>query len=478
MAAPARKPLEIQPWDPNTPNDVIIQGLREELGNDFERRVPAPTKGMLEQSIRAINDYRPNYNQFVDALINKVGRTIARNASWTNPWAQFKLGALEYGESIEEYNVGLIQAYSHDPKRAYGERALFGRHGIEAQSAYHTINRQDTYALTVEHPVIKRAFLSESGLAQFITSVMEAPAKSDNWDEFLIMTSLFAKYERMGGFFKVHVDDVSPTQTDDVIKSHALRNLRTLREYADMLPFLSVHYNAARMPVSADPEKLILFTTPEFKAALDVNALAQLFNVGLGDVPYKIKVIPKERFNIPGAQAVLTTEDFFVVADTYFDTASQPNPAGRYENWFLHHDGIYSTSRFVPAILFTTGEGDVIEFTETPVSGVSAITATNEEGVNVQNVERGGHYIVAAEATTNGNNDAVRFILSGNESIRTTLEQSGTLSVALDESADVIKITAISTDDADFRKDQTFPVTGDIASFWPNPGVTEDTVAP
>lgn len=474
MASIARRPLEIAPWDPNLPNEELIAGLREELGNDFERRVPDPTKAGMEATMRALNNYRPNYNQFVDALINKVGRTIARNSSWSNPFARFKLGMLEYGESIEEYNVGLIQAYSHDPKRAYGERALFGRHGIDAQSAYHVVNRQDMYAITVEHPVLKRAFLTPDGLAQFVTNLMDAPSKSDNWDEFLIMCSLFSKYERMGGFFKVHVDDVSSTLSDDVIKSHSLRNLRTLREYADMLPFLSVHYNAAKMPVSANPEDLILFVTPEFKAALDVNALASLFNVERGEIPYRVITIPKERFNIPGAQAILTTEDFFVVADTYFDTASQPNPAGRYENWFLHHDGIYSASRFVPAILFTTGEGDVIEFTETPVTGVSDITITNEEGTAVSNVERGGHYVVSAEATTEGENDAVRLLVTGNESQRTTLEQQGTFSVALDESADSLKLIAISTDDPDFRKERTVTVTGDIASFWPNPGMAED----
>jgi hypothetical protein len=465
--------LEITPWDPQTPNSEIIAKAWQYGSSDFQRRVPEPTKANLQASIRAITNYQPNYNEFASTLINKVGRTIARNNSWQNVLAAYKLGMLEFGESIEEYQVGLIKAHVFDPRRAYGEKALFGRHGIDVQSAYHTINRENMYAITVDHPVLKRAFLSPTGLSDFAMKLMAAPGTSDNWDEFLIMSNLFREYEENGGFFKLHID---PLTSEAGAKSF----LELLREYAEILPYLSERYNAAHMPVHANKEDLTLFITPKAKAKIDVQALAALFNVEYGEIPYKVQTIPEEYFFGVGGdiQAVLTTKDFFMCADTYFDTASQPNPAGRYENWFLHHDGIYSVSRFVPAIAFTLGAGTVEEMIEAaPVTAVDEITITNANGQTVagNTISRGGSYIVSSG--TDGDADAVRFEVSGFKSVYSFIENTGELHTAVNDSAQQITITAIAVEDNTITATRTLTVNGALVNYWPNPGVTPDADA-
>jgi hypothetical protein len=466
--------LQITPWDPQTPNSEIIAKAWQYGSSDFQRRVPEPTKANLQASIRAITNYQPNYNEFAGTLINKVGRTIARNNSWQNVLAAYKLGMLEYGESIEEYQVGLIKAHTYDPRRAYGEKANFGRHGIDVQSNYHTINRENMYALTVDHPVLKRAFLSPTGLSDFAMKLMAAPGTSDNWDEFLIMSNLFREYENNGGFFKIHIDPVTNADSSKAL-------LELLREYAEILPYLSERYNAAHMPVFADKDDLTLFVTPKIKAKLDVQGLAALFNVEYGDIPYKVQTIPEEFFFGHGAdiQAILTTKDFFVCADTYFDTASQPNPAGRYENWFLHHDGIYSVSRFVPAIAFTLGQGTVEEMIEmAPVSSVDAITVTDSNGnvIDADKIVRGGSYIVSSGTNDNAP-DAVRFTVDGFKSVYSFIENTGELHTAVNDSAATITITAIAVADNTITATRNLTVSGALVNYWPNPGVTPDADA-
>lgn len=461
--------LAIQPWDPNTPNSDIIATAWKYGSLDFQKRVPEPTKANLQESIRAITNYQPAYNEFVGALINKVGRTIARNQSWTNPLAVYKIGMLEFGESIEEYQTGLVKGYVYDPRRSYGEKALFGRHGIDVQASYHTVNRESMYPLTVEHPVLKRAFLSEAGLSQFVTSLMQAPGTSDNWDEFLIMADLFRQYEENDGFYKIHVDAIT-----DADSAKAL--LEKLRELAELLPFLSERYNAAHMPVHANKEDMTLFIRPSVKAKIDVQGLAALFNVEYGEVPYRVTTMPDEYFFGYGhdIQAVLTTEDFFVCADTYFDTASQPNPAGRYENWFLHHDGIYSVSRFVPAIAFTLGAGTENEpIMIAPVTAVDSIVITDSEGntVNTDAIERGGAYVVSSG--TDGDNDAVRFVVDGFKSPRSFIENTGELHAAVDDSAYQITVNALSVEDNEITNSRTLTLTGPIVNYWP-PSVEPD----
>mgnify|MGYP003582784703 FL=1 len=463
--------LEITPWDPSTPNSAIIAKAWEYGSSDFQKRVPEPTKANLQAAIKAITNYQPNYNEFAGTLINKVGRTVARANSWQNPLAVFKKGMLEFGESVEEYQVGLVKAQVFDPRRSYGEKALFGRHGIDVQTAYHTINRENMYALTVDHPVLKRAFLSPTGLSEFATNLMAAPGTSDNWDEFLIMANLLREYEANDGFFKIHIDPVTG-------EAGAKGLLEVLREYAEILPFISEKFNAAHMPVHASKDDLVLITTPKVKAKLDVQALAALFNVEYADIPYRVVVLPEEFFFGFGAdiQAVLTTEDFFMCLDTYFDTASQPNPAGRYENWYLHHDGIYSVSRFVPAIAFTLAAG-TIDLTPDviPVTAVDAIVITDETGATVggSTIKRGGSYIVSSG--TDGDNNAVRFVAEGFKSVYSFIENTGELHTAVNDSTASVKITALAVEDNSIIAERTLTVTGPLINYWPEPGVIPDT---
>lgn len=469
--------LAIRPWDPDTTNEQILDAIRFEASSEYQRRIPDSTKASVRDQLQRLTNYQPAWNEFVSALINKIGLQIAKNNSWTNPLARYKRGLIPFGDTIEEIQVGLIKAYTFDPRREYGEKALFGKHIPEVQTSYHTVNRENMYPLTIQKSTLQRAFYEEGGLSGFIAQLMDAPSTSDNWDEFQLMCQLFPEYERNGGFFKVHVDDLaSPTATD----AEAKRSLRTLREYGETLPFLSRHYNAARMPVHADPEDMILITSPKFKSGIDVQGLAAMFNVSYAEIPQRTHVIPEENFQIPGVQAILTTKDFFVVADTYFDTTSQPNPAGRYENFFLHHDQIISASRFVPAIAFTTGEGDVIEIVDEPVTGVSSIVITNSAGAPVTNVERGQSYLVSAPAITDGNATAVSLELTGARSQRTYLVNSGAFHVALDEGdlenggVSTLTITATSTVDDTKSATRTVNVVGELAQIWPNPTVQPD----
>lgn len=456
--------IAIKPWNPNISNGEILAAIRHEASSDYQRRIPDAIKADVQETLKQLNNYTPAWNEFVGAIVNKIGLTIARNNSWTNPLARYKKGLLNAGDTVEEIQTGLIQGYVFDPRREYGEKALFGKHIPEVQTAYHTVNRESIYPLTVQRSTLQRAFLSDDGLAQFVTQLMDAASTSDNWDEYLLTVNLFREYEKNGGFFKVHVNDIGAS---DSTADDARSGLRTMREYAETLPFLSRHYNAAKMPVHANPADMILITTPQFKSGLDVNGLAAMFNVSYAEVPYKTHVIPKQDINIPGVEAILTTTDFFQIYDTYFNTDSQPNPAGRYENFFLHHDQIISASRFVPAIAFTTGEGDVIEIVSEPVTGVNTIKIKDRSGVEVNSVTRGESYTVEAGAITAGDNSATVLTLSGKESNFTYLSQTGAMHVSIDEKASELVISSVAEDNDAVATSRTINVTGDVVEFWP-----------
>jgi len=473
----------------DVPNHDIVNAIRNEGTAEYQARIPEASKSNIQDTLSALERYRPQMNQFIDAFVNQIGLIIAQNISWQNPFKEFKKGLLTHGDTIEEYMVDLVEAHSYNHDRDYMEKDLFGQHVPRVKTNFHRINREDYYPVTIKEFALKRAMLGGGdGLGGLAGQIMNAPMESDEWDEFLIMVNLFKEYERNGGFFKVKVPELTTTTSTE---AEARTVLKIVRAFVETLKFRSRRYNPAAMPTFARPEDLVLFCTPEFKAAMDVDALAGAFNLDRAEVNTRIITITQEHLGIDGAQAVLTTKDFFMVGDTLWQTTSQPNAVGLSHNYYLHHHGVYSVSTFVPAILFTTKAGDEIISIETPVTGIVDVVAYDRDGASVTTVERGEIYSLTSAAVTtpaDGPNNGVRWSVTGHESIRTYITQSGVLHVGPDEQSTTITARATTTwiDSEDPQKDGktdtlVLTVTGDLDTDYPESalvtGITVEGVA-
>ena len=427
-----------------TDNASILDAIRAEASDQYLSRIPEATQGGVEATLLALTEFRPLMNEFISSLVNRIGTVIARNNAWTNPFAPFKRGMLTYGNTIEEIQTGLLKAHGYDPDRDYMEESLFGTEVPESKSIFHTINRQNFYKVSINDMLLRRAFIEDGGLSAYVNQLLTTPSTSDNWDEFLLMTKLFALYERMGGFFHVAVPELARGKGTP---EDAKAALRTVREFAEILQFISTEYNAAHMPISAQPEQLILFTTPAFKAAIDVEALAAAFNVDYAKIQPRIITIPDTFFGIDGCQAILTTEEFFVCADTLLEVTSQFNPVSLNTNQFLHHHEIVSASLFAPAVMFTINQDDVMVMTPPNITTVSAITIEAIDGVIPTTVSRGGMIALLAEGIDANSiiNSGVRWAITGNTSIWTYVTAQGVLHVAPNETAATITVYAYSS---------------------------------
>jgi len=474
--------LEVKSLKPTT-NEQLLDAIRDDASPDYISRIPSATQAGIQATLQALQTYRPQQNEFIDALVNKIGLSIVRSQSWTNPLAEFKMGMLQAGDTIEEIMVGLVKAKTYDPNRDALEQELFGSEPIEVQSNFHRVNRRNKYKITINQPLLMQAFNRPQGLQTLAGQIMAAPGKSDQWDEFLAMCRLFVEYERNGGYHKVKIRDISNPDSATLAED-TKAVLTKIRATAETLKFISTAYNAARMPISAQPDELVLFVTPEFAATLDVEALAGAFNVEKMALSGRIITIPKEQIGIDNVHAILTTKDFFVVADQLFETASQWNPASLQNNYWLHRWQVISASRFVPAIAFTVDQGDEIIKLNPPVTALEAITVTATDGTTVTSVARGERYQLNTDTVTTGNADGIRWTLTGNTSPRTYLSQTGVLTVGGDEWGTLTaRATSTWTDPANVQKDGpyqtvTLAVTGTpTLDAWPavdNPDTTAD----
>ena len=121
-------------------------------------------------------------------------------------------------------------------------------------------NRQEYYKITVNRDQLRRAFLTSRVCRTTCPQILASPTTSDQWDEFLLTCSLFAEYEKNGGFYHVKVPDLrSLTATKSDAKP---TDQAGPCDDGDNLTFLSPPmYNAARMETFAGVRDLILIVT-------------------------------------------------------------------------------------------------------------------------------------------------------------------------------------------------------------------------
>lgn len=350
--------------------------------NDFQQRIPNPTQSGISSMVEAL--FQPMnaayYNQFIDILVNRIGFTYVRGQSYKNPLAVFKGSKLTYGSTIQEIAPKWIKAHSYEDD----SETLLKLHRPEAQAWYHSQNRRDQYAISVNVEELRTAFAEEFGLNQLVAQIMQAPINSDAYDEYRIMMQLIAEYENQWGFCK---HKLSKFPDDDTTGKELLKSLQM---YGGRLQFPSALYSGTDIPVFARQDELVLFVTPEAQATLNVDTLAALFNVELAKVSYRTVLV--DEFPIPNAVALLTTEDFFVCCDTLYNTTSFWNAQTLTTNYYLNHWGVYSVSPFVPAILFTTDTATVVPTITQKVTGMNLDSEAST-------VERGGSVQLSATLT-------------------------------------------------------------------------------
>lgn len=350
-------------------NTTIMHDIWLKGTTDFQQRIPEPTQGSIDRTIKAILDPMNNnlYNQFVDALVMRIGETYVHQQSFKNPLAVFKKSKLMYGSTVQEMIPKWIKAHSYKDDA----EAVFKMNRPDVATWYHSVNRRDRYDITIAEEELRTAFTDEYGLNKLVASFLQLPINADEYDEYRIMLQLIAFFEKNWKFFKHHI---SAAPNDEATGKEFLK---AVKAYAGKLAFPNTVYNAGvidDVPVFVKPKELVLLMTPDLKANIDVETLASVFNLDKANISYRTVLV--DEFPVADCLAILTTEDFFQCRDTIYKNTSIYNPMALSTNYFLHHQGIYSVSPFVPAIMFTTGTGSTVKTVTQKVTGIAATLGT------------------------------------------------------------------------------------------------------
>lgn len=437
----------------------VVNSIRSEVGGTFADQVPAAinegqvlsdgtvaTREMALGTLRQIGDvittFQPLANAFLSALVNRIGRVIINSKMYSNPWAGFKRGLLEYGETIEELFVNIVQAQDFDPETA--ENEVFKRKIPDVRSAFHTMNYQKFYKTTVSNDQLRQAFLSFEGISDLIGKITEALYTSANYDEYLVMKYMVCYAMEHGAFHPVTIAQPTAANSNSVVT--------TLKATSEKLQFLSADYNQAGVYNHTPKGDQYFIMTADFSSIVDVETLARAFNIDKVTLMGHTVIVDQFTFTtsetarlqeLLGTQyTALTTSlfanvpcvcvdrDFFMIFDNFQNMTEQYNGEGLYWNYWLHQWKTFSTSPFANAVIFTDG---------TPA--VSAVAVTPSE----LTMGKGTSTQFTATVTNAGfASTGVTWSISGQHSANTRIDGQGRLYIAQDESATTITVTATS----------------------------------
>ena len=376
-----------------TNNSVdVLNAIRNSASINYRDYVPIATADA--DSIREIGatimDYPALQNEFLNALVNRIGRVILTSKSYQNPWAMFKKGFLEFGETIEEVFTNLAKPFQFDP--AVAENEIFKREIPDVRSAFHVLNYQKFYKATVSQEQLRMAFMSWDGVTSLISSIVESMYTAANYDEFITMKYLLCKRMLSGEMYFAALP--SGLQGDPTAKDQ----IKRIRNYSNNLTFLSPDYNIAGVYNSTEKNSQYLIIPSKWMAEFDVEVLAAAFNMDkvefmghvvmvdsftnldtarlnelFKDDPTYTEISSEDNAWLGYVVAVLVDKDFFMIFDNLQNFTENYNGQGLYWNYFYHVWKTFSTSPYANAVLFANVFEDWGEATIAVTPGAATV---------------------------------------------------------------------------------------------------------
>lgn len=448
--------------DLNANSVDIMNVIRANASPEYQAQVPVADN--TTESIRAIGsiimDFQPLKNEFLNALVNRIGRVIITSKMYEDPWAVFKKGLLEYGETVEEIFVNLAKPHTFDPETA--EEKVFAREIPDVRAAFHTMNYQKFYKVTVSNDQLRTAFLSWTGITDLVSSIINSLYTGASYDEFLTMKYLIGKLALSGAISAVTIPTVSATSAKGIVS--------TIKGISNGLSFMSGQYNMAGVKTFTKKEDQYIIMTATFDATIDVEVLASAFNMDkaefmgqrilvdslgtldverlnelFGDDPNFVAPTADELAQLAAIPAVILDRNWMMVFDNFYNFTQQYNGEGLYWNYWYHTWKTFSASPFSNAVLFSTTATSVTAVDVTPA------TASVAKGKTIQ--------MTASVTGTGFFNKAVTWGVTGAASSATSISPTGLLTVGADETATSLTVKAVSIADSSKTDTATITVT-------------------
>ena len=351
----------------------ILNVIRQNAGLEYQNAVPVVEK---EADIPRVGEIifgsTSLSNQFLNALVNRIALVKARSATFNNPYEILKKGYLEYGESIEDIFVSLVNVQVYDEESAKARE--FQRNFPDVKSVFYAINWRVVYPETINESDLNLAFLSNDGVTNLIAKMVDAIYTSSNYDEYLLFKYLIIKAVSHGKMYPVSIGDGTKTADAGV----------QFRGHSNMLPFMSSEYNEAGVKNTTPKDRQVIFMDAMFNAKYDIEVLAGAFNMDKAEFMGRLFLVDNfatfdnDRFTaireksdgleevtqaeldlMKHVKAILIDEEWFQVYDKLNKFTEKYMASTMEWNYFYHVWKIVTHNPFANAIVFVDDTAEV-----------------------------------------------------------------------------------------------------------------------
>ena len=435
----------------------ILNAIRNSSTTNYKEYVPIATPNA--ESLREIGTIimdSPNLqNEFLNALVNRIGRVIVTSKLYDNPLKMFKKGILEFGETIEEIFVNIAKPFQYDTSTS--EQTVFKREMPDVRSSFHIMNYQKYYKVTIQNEQLRQAFISWDGITNLIAKITESMYTSANYDEFQVIKYLLAKHIINGTMHTETILDNIPIE----------KKVSAIKAISNKFTFPRSDYNLAGVVNQTLKDNQYILVNADFEAEMSVEVLATAFNMnkaefighevlvdGFGDIDINrlnelfegdntyTELSQDELDALNKIPAVLVDENFFMIFDNLIKFTEIYNGEGLYWNYWLHTWKTFSVSPFANNTVFVPAIPTVTGVTVSP----STVTLNKNSSFT----------FTANVTTTNFASKEVNWTV---DSDNATISKSGMVTI-LDSAVtgNKIKVTATSVYDNEKKGESTITI--------------------
>ena len=366
-------------------NVDILNQIHSNASMEYQTVVPEAL-GLGGNVSDVFAQYPTAKNEFINTLTNQVVRAVIYSKVFHNPLQMFHGGKLEVGQTIEQLFVDMAEVKGFLEMEQNDEvKVLIATSKPDVHALYVSRNYAYKSKVSISEEQLATAFRSPDGLAQLVNHLASSIVSGIYYQEYKDMKAIInehaqgkylARVDASGKMVATQLTDTSlPNgQTAKVVKIGAQSTeeakgkavSEAVRALAGRLRFPSSDYNSAKVLTWSNPEDLVFVTTPEMVAKLDVNVLAQAFNISQAELNVRTVIIDELPEQICGsAQAlgagveteqatvlgILMDKAFIVAKDTVNQTETMRIANQMKTNMWYHKQGIMSTCYFANYVI-------------------------------------------------------------------------------------------------------------------------------
>lgn len=421
-------------------NESLVTSLnriREVSSTIYHQYIPELTSdsdiGKLAQPVLSVPEV---YNEFCNALINRIVYTQFLAKSFRNPFVVLEGDALPLGYAGQEVYVNPTKGRVYNAEDFAG---LLVKYEADVKVQYTAINMDVQYPVTFSRQQLKKAFTSWGDLETFIENLSNSLYNGAYIDEYNATKQLIA------GAYK---DNLAQVVTVSAVNSegNAKAFVTKARELFLQFQTPSSSYNAwakvggeGRPVVTwTNPEDVVFIVRNDIRSYLDVNVLASAFNMDKSTLLGNI--LPINDFDIYSEDGTKIFDGSAIVGmiadkswfrirrqDMFMDSFYNAN--NRSIQYYLNNIKMYNMSLFANGVIIATSTPSV----------VSTAIKFNETSPSVA---EGGKITLTLTTTPFQANDTITFS-SGTEA-KATVEKKDNRTVevtGVDEGTSVITAT-------------------------------------